>query len=636
MEGGDAGLGEDVVAGGAAEPVIQPPGGAVGRLVGPDDHVALGAQGIGVVGHVFRGGGHAVQGQDPDVGLAVDAVEIRHDGVAHGVGVVLHGAHDGAHLVQPLKARQIRGVAAEEQLVEQPLAAGLVVTVQHVDGGIHAAKLAPVGDLAPVHGPQVIQGDVRHAAGTVDDEHQAVAAVELHIHGDALFLEVGLLLFRGGRQQGDVRHAVSDIQPGAVGGGAKWLAALHALLLAEELPQAGGDGLAGGGGIHHGEGAVGKEAGLHAGAGDLSACAAGQVHEIAVDAEAVVGLAPQLGGGLHAAGEQRMVALHVLGADTPAAVLHREKGGVAVQVVKIGVGGAGGVVVPQHQIAAAAYRQDGGAVEIKGQFHRRLLAGGRVDADHAGGGDAAAVHGRGPGAAVGPEAIGGVDEVIQVVVGGVGLFPQRLTGDGVHGAQPVDHGVGGLVVGAFAVDDGVAPGRQLISALGKGDGLDGFAVIIIAAVAVYHGEGPHQHAVLQGQNLAGAGAHGGGGHGAVFMEAQQAAAAEHHQRVTPAVDLAGGGVQQTDGLAAVRGLGVGTALLLGEVEVVRPGGDGGIGVLFLPAAACQQQQAQQGGSDTNGFFHILSSSEKWVSVSVPLRAHWPIPWQRNGKRAPAT
>ena len=124
---------------------------------------------------------------------------------------------------------------------------------------VRPAYLAPVGDLALIDGDQLLVGQVGNGIGLVADKDQPVAAIELHLHLDALLGQVVLLLLGGRGQQGQIGLTVGDIQPGVVGGRAQRFASRITIIFHKEVIQRGGDRLAGGRAVQDGEIALGKK-----------------------------------------------------------------------------------------------------------------------------------------------------------------------------------------------------------------------------------------------------------------------------------------------------------------------------------------------------------------------------------------
>ena len=124
---------------------------------------------------------------------------------------------------------------------------------------IRAAELAPVGDLAAENGAYLIERQVGDAACAVPDEHQSVAAVELHFDLHAPLGEIGLFFIGGRGEQGDVRLLIGNVQPRAVRRGAERLRAAVAGVKTEEAVDVLHQRLSRCRGVHNREIAVGKQ-----------------------------------------------------------------------------------------------------------------------------------------------------------------------------------------------------------------------------------------------------------------------------------------------------------------------------------------------------------------------------------------
>ena len=124
---------------------------------------------------------------------------------------------------------------------------------------IRAAELAPVGDLAAENGAYLIERQVGDTACAVPDEHQSVAAVELHFDLHAALGEIGLFFIGGRGEQGDVRLLIGNVQPGAVRRGAERLRAAVAGVKTEETVDVLHQRLSRCRGVHNREIAVGKQ-----------------------------------------------------------------------------------------------------------------------------------------------------------------------------------------------------------------------------------------------------------------------------------------------------------------------------------------------------------------------------------------
>ena len=220
----------------AAEGVVEEGLGSLAEGLG-----APGGHDEGALDQVLAAQDGLLAGSDAVDGHSLDAVaDCGQGGVADGVGVGGDGGDDITC------ARQLLAVLAQvlgsgDGLEAVPRSAASLAADQD-DGGVGAADLAPVGDLAGVEGCDLLEGQVVDRVGVVDDDGDSIQSE------DGLGQAAGLLIIRkGAGSKSDVAPALADCRDAAAAAGRVVGDCDIGVLSHVGLGQGSDDGLHGGG-----------------------------------------------------------------------------------------------------------------------------------------------------------------------------------------------------------------------------------------------------------------------------------------------------------------------------------------------------------------------------------------------------
>src|SRR5699024_10663530 len=265
--GGHAAGGLDLIGGvGAHGPLQEGLGslGELGALHGDHDEGALDL--VSTVSHSGLGGSHTV-----DLHGHHGVVHSGQGGVADGVGVAGHRAD---HLAGGLVLVGVHaGILNAHDLLEGAAGTGGGITADDGDGGVGAAQLGPVGDLAGVDLGDLLNGQVGDGVLRVDHDGHAVQGHDV-LHGALSLLLVG----QSAGGQADVHGAGQDVGDAGAGAGAGVVHGHVGLDVTEGLLESG----------HH-VGHRGGAVGVHGAADGRSLAAGGVIGAAGIILSRVVG-----------------------------------------------------------------------------------------------------------------------------------------------------------------------------------------------------------------------------------------------------------------------------------------------------------------------------------------------------------